>query len=117
VSGRGDTITISLFLEKPIWHDVCGLNLGGVVTLFILKNIHVKDKEGKITSVLVGQIDLDPVWEIRRNVPVGETGRVDIVDRHGIVVAAPDPGLVLDPIKYDAIRTAAANMESTYREK
>ena len=72
----------------------------------------IKDNKGRITGVLVGQIDLEPVWEIIRNVPVGETGRVYIVDQHGIVVGAPNSDLVLEPIKYDVIGAAATNMKA-----
>ena len=73
----------------------------------------IKDEQERITSVLVGQIDLEPVWEITRNVPVGETGQVYIVDRYGNVVGAPDTDLILEPFEHDLIRAAATNMKET----
>ncbi|MGA1844910.1 MAG: cache domain-containing protein [bacterium] len=57
-----------------------------------------KNSEGEIAGVLVGQIDMERIWEITRNVSVGKQGEVMVVNRHGIIVSAPDPDRLLGRI-------------------
>jgi signal transduction histidine kinase len=69
----------------------------------------IKDKVGNISGVLVGQLDMERVWQITRSVSLGEGGEVLIVDRNGIVVAAPDSNRLLEPVKHDVLREAAVS--------
>jgi signal transduction histidine kinase len=71
----------------------------------------VKDATGNIVGVLVGQLDMDRVWQITRNVTAGKKSEVLIVDQHGILIAALDPDRLLDPVEYDVVRNAAINKD------
>jgi len=71
----------------------------------------VRDKEGSVKGVLVGQLDMERVWGITRNVSAGKKGSVLLVDQHGILIASPDPKQLLEPVQYNAIHTAAVRGE------
>jgi len=76
----------------------------------------VKDTNEKVIGVLVGQLDIDRVWQITSNVSAGNGSEVLIVDQHGILVAAPDQERLLEPIKYKVIRNAAINSKKGVTE-
>jgi len=79
----------------------------------------VKDKNDNLTGVLVGQLDMERVWQITRNVSLGNGCEVLIVDAHGIVVAAPDSDRLLEPIDNAIIRAAAIKKQTgvtTFKE-
>ncbi|MBW2646071.1 MAG: HAMP domain-containing protein [Deltaproteobacteria bacterium] len=59
---------------------------------------------------------MDRVWQITRSVSVGADGEVLIVDRHGIVVAAPDSSRLLEPVDCDVIRDAVMSRGSGIKE-
>ncbi len=69
--------------------------------------VPIKDNVGNVKGVLVGQLDMERIWKITRNVSVGDNGEVLLVDHHGIVIATPDSEKLLEPIEYDIIREAA----------
>jgi signal transduction histidine kinase len=67
----------------------------------------VKDKNDNITGILVGQLDMERVWQITKNVSSRDGGEVLLVDERGIVIAAPDSDRLLEPIDNDVIRNGA----------
>jgi len=67
----------------------------------------VKTAQDKISGVIVGQVDMDRIWEIVQNVRVGISGEAYIIDSDGIVIAAPDPEWILEPIKNQKLYHAA----------
>ncbi len=67
----------------------------------------VQDAAGKITGVLVGQIEMRRIWRITRQFSLGKSGQEFIIDRHGIVVSAPRDNQILEPMQPEALRTAA----------
>ena len=58
---------------------------------------------GDIAGVLVGQIEMERIWEITKNVSVGKEGEVFLVDRKGVIIAAPDHSQILERMPYDDI--------------
>ena len=58
---------------------------------------------GDIAGVLVGQIEMERIWEITRNVSVGKEGEVFLVDHKGLIIAAPDPSQILERIPFEDI--------------
>jgi C4-dicarboxylate-specific signal transduction histidine kinase len=71
--------------------------------------VPIKDNIGNVKGVLVGQLDMERIWKITKNVSVGDDGEVLLVDHNGIVIAAPDSDKLLEPAEYDIIREAAIN--------
>jgi signal transduction histidine kinase len=56
--------------------------------------------DGSILHILIGQIDMEPIWRIIRNVDFGDEGQTLLVDRRGYLVAGPDSMTLLDPVPF-----------------
>jgi len=70
-----------------------------------------KNSKGETAGVLVGQIDMERIWEITRNVSVGKRGEVMVVDRRGIIVSAPVQDQLLERIRHEALYHAVIQRE------
>jgi signal transduction histidine kinase len=67
----------------------------------------IKTGQGKISGVIVGQVDMARIWEIIQNVRIGNGSESYIIDSQGTVIAAPDPERILEPIKNEQLYHAA----------
>ena len=67
----------------------------------------VKTAQDKISGVIVGQVDMTRIGEIVQNVRMGISGEAYIIDSDGIVIAAPDPEWILEPMKNQKLYHAA----------
>lgn len=64
----------------------------------------------KSSSVVIADVDLRFLWDLIRDIHVGESGRAIIVDKNGRLIAAPDISLVLRSTSFDWLgRIVAAN--------
>jgi len=92
---------------KTVFSDVHAVLYPYGVTLTVATP--VQDAAGKITGVLVGQIEMSRIWRITRQFSLGKSGQEFIIDRHGIVVSAPRDNQILEPMQPKVLRTAALN--------
>jgi signal transduction histidine kinase len=58
----------------------------------------VIDKDGNTSGVLVGQLDMDRIWNITNSASVGKGGSVLLVDENGILVSSPLEDQILEPM-------------------
>ncbi len=63
--------------------------LSGTPAIFLAQPVVAPN--GKLAGVLLGELRIEPIEEIRRGLRLGETGHAAIVDRAGRVIAHPNP--------------------------
>ncbi|NCC24032.1 MAG: response regulator [Deltaproteobacteria bacterium] len=65
-------------------------------------------------DILIGQIDMEPIWKIVSGVNFGDQDLSTLIDRRGLIVAGPKPDRILDPLPHpvllDAIRTGTSGI-------
>jgi len=69
----------------------------------------VRGQYGKVTGVLVGQIDMEYIWKITRNVSLGDKAGVILLDHNGIVIASPREDDLLKRTAHSTLLVAARN--------
>jgi signal transduction histidine kinase len=71
----------------------------------------VFENSGRMGGVLVGQIDMERIWQITENVQIGKEGEVLIVDHRGVTIAGPEEEKLLEHVENETIHEAALNIE------
>jgi hypothetical protein len=59
------------------------------------------DKNGKIYAALVGQLNMERLWEIVDSITIGNTGFVTIMNDQQYYVAHPDKGMLFRQAPFD----------------
>ena len=59
------------------------------------------DKNGKIYAALVGQLNMERLWEIVDSITIGNTGFVTIMNEQQYYVAHPDKGMLFRQAPFD----------------
>ena len=72
----------------------------------------VYNEKDQIKGALIGRIDLDPMWSILKDVQLGQTGRVYLIDNEGYVVGSAVEEEILEPFP-NSIIVEAAKMRKT----
>ena len=78
----------------------------------------VTGEDGGPQSVLIGQINLQSIWEIVDRITIGRSGYVFLVDKSGRLIACPDKRRLLTEIEPLSLRNAVLSDHSgVYRYK
>ena len=72
----------------------------------------VKDINENLIGILVGQIELERVWQITRESALGTDGHILVLDENGSVISAPDSNLILETVQPDILMDAAIKMKA-----
>lgn len=69
-------------------------------------------RENEIIGVIAARLDMNTLWNVVRNIPVGQTGQAYIVDEHGALIAHGDPNLVLQGVNLANNENLAAILQA-----
>ncbi len=67
----------------------------------------VREKDENLIGVLVGQIELENVWQITRESALGKDSEILVLDENGVVIFAPDSSQILETVQPDVLMDAA----------
>gem|GEM_PF-1764549 len=74
----------------------------------------VYDDKDQIKGVLIGRLDLDPMWSVLKNVNLGKTGKVYLIDDEGYVVGSAEEEEILEPFPNNMIVEAAKKRKTEF---
>ena len=72
----------------------------------------VRDEEENLIGVLVGQIELEHVWQITKESALEKNSEIFLLDENGVVISAPDSNQILEVVQPDILMHAAIKMKA-----
>lgn len=74
--------------------------------------VPLRDEDGKIQAALVGQLNMERVWEIVDRITIGNTGFVTIVNSRNYSLAHPDKEKLFQSSVFDPVRQSGASVHA-----
>ena len=71
-----------------------------------------ESENGDLIGVLVGQIEMERVWQITRASALGADGDIIVLDENGIVISAPDSNQILETVQPKILEEAILNRKA-----
>jgi signal transduction histidine kinase len=72
----------------------------------------VRDDDENLIGVLVGQIEMERIWQITRGSALGKDSEILVLDENGVIISAPDSNQILEVIQPDILMDGAIKMQT-----
>jgi C4-dicarboxylate-specific signal transduction histidine kinase len=72
----------------------------------------VRDDDENLIGVLVGQIELEQIWQITRESALGKNSEILVLDENGVIISAPDSNQILEAVQPAILMDAAIKMQT-----
>lgn len=79
--------------------------------------VPLKDEYGKIQAALVGQLNMERVWEIVDQITIGSTGFVTIVNNQNHYIAHPDKEKIFRYAAFDPIKQSGVAVPAEFKSE
>ncbi len=126
IDPQGQVVTSVLYSFRGTWKTTKWFKsaLGGKT---VYSNVHavlypydvvmtvaspVRDDDKNIIGVLVGQIEMERVWQITRESALGKDSEILVLDENGVIISAPDSNQILEIVQPDILMDTAINMKA-----
>jgi len=96
--GDGDYYLLARNSGKEVITTPYPYMIGGREKIITSVAVPVKSPAGQVIGVAGGDLLLEEIGKVMNAIRIYETGRVFLIDHHGIIVTHPDPKIVLKDI-------------------